>query len=381
MQTDQLRELADRFNAWLRGSALPLWWEKGADRSEGGYHELLDLDGTPPPSDRRARVQSRQSYVYCVAGSMGWDGPWREAAQHGIDYLIRRYRRDDGQFCTLVSAHGDMRDAAVKLYDQAFALLAMASVVKVLPQRGDLRDRAHALLACIEQTRAHAAGGFVETGAKRFLSNPHMHLLEAMLAWGEVEPGTVWDKTADHIAELCRRRFIDAEGGFLREVFDEAWNPAAGADGHVVEPGHQFEWAWLLSRWGKLRSRPEVLVEARRLFEHGCRGVDAARDAAVHAMDDSFAVTVPTARLWAQTERLKAALILAGPQDERLLGEAIKAAKTLWRFLETTIPGLWRDRFEPDGSFAVEPAPASSFYHIVCCIEALNGALGRHRPL
>jgi len=374
MPTDQLRQLANRFDTWLREQALPLWWQNGADRKEGGFYELLDLDGTPPDSFRRARVQGRQSYVYATAGTMGWNGPWREAAPHGLNYLIRRYRQSDGQFCTLVSATGEVLDTTTKLYDQAFALLAMASVSKVLPQRTDLKEMAHALFARIKEVRSNPAGGFAETGPKPFLSNPHMHLFEALLAWCAVEPGSLWDEEADRIAHLCRSKFIDAEGGFLREYFDAAWNPAAGEDGHVVEPGHQFEWAWLLARWSALRGVPEARQQALRLFEHGLRGIDPARDAAIHAMNDSFAVTVPTARLWAQTERIKAALILAQPGDERFTGEAIKGARTLWRYLETPVAGLWRDRFEPDGRFALEPAPASSFYHIICCIELLNAA-------
>ena len=376
MTANQLQDLAHRFNDWLRLSALPLWWDHGADLVGGGFHELLGLDGVPVPDvPRRARVQSRQSYCYALAGELGWNGPWRQAAPHGIDYLIRHYKREDGQFCTLVSARGEILDSTTLLYDQAFALLAMAAVVKVLPERTDLRDMAHTLFARIRTARQHSTGGFVESGARRFISNPHMHLLEALLAWRELEPGTSWDTYADHIVDLCRTKFIDAEGGYLREHFDADWNPAQGTLGHVVEPGHQFEWAWLLARWGKLRGEPDAIAAARRLLENGLRGVDLKRDAAVHALSDDFSVTQPSARLWAQTERIKAALILAGPGDDRLLAEALKGAVCLWRYLDTPLPGLWRDKFEPAGTFIEEPAPASSFYHIICCIACLNDAV------
>jgi mannose/cellobiose epimerase-like protein (N-acyl-D-glucosamine 2-epimerase family) len=376
MTAQQLHDCAIRFNDWLHKSALPLWWERGSDPVGGGFHELLGLDGSPVPGvTRRARVQSRQSYSYALASELGWNGPWRRAAPYGIDYLIRHYRKKDGQFCTLVSARGEILDSTTMLYDQAFALLAMAAVFKVLPERTDLRDMAHTLFAGIRTARQHSTGGFVETGERAFISNPHMHLLEALLAWGEVEPATIWDRYADHIVGLCRTKFIDAEGGFLREHFDKDWNPAPGALGHVVEPGHQFEWAWLLARWGKMRGEPDAILAARRLFENGLRGVDPKRDAAVHALTDDFSVTQPSARLWAQTERIKAALILAEPGDDRLLKEALKGAACLWRYLDTPLPGLWRDKFEPDGTFVEEPAPASSFYHIICCIACLNEAV------
>jgi mannose-1-phosphate guanylyltransferase / mannose-6-phosphate isomerase len=376
-----LHDATAQFTDWLYTRALPLWWQTGADHGQGGFHELIAEDGRAAGTFRRARVQGRQSYVFAQAGAMGWNGPWREAAPHGIAYLNKAYRQPDGQFCTLVSEHGDVLNTATMLYDQAFALMAMATIVKVMPEQSDLKAAAHALFDRIVATRKHPAGGFAETGDKPFISNPHMHLLESLLAWCEVEPDGIWGQYADHVANLARTKFIDQQGGYLREYFDAAWAPASGPDGHVVEPGHQFEWAWLLMRWGKVRGHPEVRAEARRLFAHGLKGIDSKRDAAIHAMNDRFEVTVPTARLWAQTERIKAALSLATTGEEELIGEALKGAACLWRYLDTPVKGLWWDRFEPDGHFVREPAPASSLYHIICCIACMQEAAETLRPL
>ena len=334
-----LHDFAIRFRAWLFDSALPLWWERGADRDEGGFHELLGLDGVHlPGTPRRARVQSRQSYTYALAGRMGWQGPWRQAAPHGIDYLILRYLSANGQFCTLVSSRGEVLDASTLLYDQAFALLAMAGVVQAMPERTDLRETAHVLLARVKEARTHSAGGFTETSGCRFLTNP---------------------------------------GGFLREYFDDTWQPVPGDLGHVVEPGHQFEWCWLLERWARMRNDSRAHHAAVRLYDAGVRGVDPRRDDAVEALSDDFTVTRPRARLWSQTERIKAALILseAGDGRDRLLEDAAKGAASLWRYLETPVTGLWRDKLEADDTFVEEPAPASSFYHIACCIASLQAAL------
>ena len=41
---------------WLFDVALPLWWEDGADRIQGGFHEAISLDGKPLPRPHRARV-------------------------------------------------------------------------------------------------------------------------------------------------------------------------------------------------------------------------------------------------------------------------------------------------------------------------------------
>ena len=69
---------------WLLERALPLWWEVGADRAGGGFHEAIALDGTPSPNPHRARSIARMAFCYCEAGRLGWRGPWREAARHAL---------------------------------------------------------------------------------------------------------------------------------------------------------------------------------------------------------------------------------------------------------------------------------------------------------
>jgi mannose-6-phosphate isomerase len=54
----------------------------------------------------------------------------------------------------------------------------------------------------------------------------------------------------------------------------------------------------------------------------------------------------------------------------------VQSGQALLRYLDTPVAGLWRDRMQLDGSFVDEPAPASSFYHIVCAIAELDRAIG-----
>jgi mannose-1-phosphate guanylyltransferase/mannose-6-phosphate isomerase len=79
----------------------------------------------------------------------------------------------------------------------------------------------------------------------------------------------------------------------------------------------------------------------------------------IDEMDDRLAVRSARARLWPQTERLKAALVLGADVGK---GDAVQALTGLQLYLEPT--GLWRDKQEPDRRFVEEPAPASSLYHI-----------------
>lgn len=367
--------LADRaryFDGWMRLNALPVWASLGVDE-DGGFREAVDRSGRPAGDFRRARVQGRQAYVYAVAGTAGWAGPWRSLVKRGLERFEATNRRADGLYRTRVSAEGAVLDDAASLYDQAFALFAFAAAARagIAPQM--MAERAHGLREALAVLR-NPSGGWREHGDHPYQANAHMHLLEACMAWEAIEPGGEWRAMADEIVALARRAFIDPDGGFLREFFDAGWAPAAGEDGRLVEPGHQFEWAWLLTRWGRSRGEAWALEAAVRLYDIGACGVDHQRGVAVDALNDDLSTRSDQARLWPQTERLKAALILAegdeGGRRTLLLDDARQALAGLQRYLEPS--GLWRDKMRADGGFVEEPAPASSLYHITVAWEQVR---------
>lgn len=370
----------DRLKNWLLGQAFPLWWQQGYDHARGGFHEKLDQQGQPVEANRRARVQARQVYSYAVAGRLGWDGPAQTAVKEGLRLFLERFQRPDGLVRGVVSPEGASVDDSVALYDQAFALFSMAQAAQALNDVAGYETQALAVLAAMRDLLAHPVAGFVEPAGKhRQQSNPHMHLFEACLAWEELTGNKVWTDLADSIAHMALTYFIDAKTGALREFFAADWSPAEGVDGRIVEPGHQFEWAWLLLRWGTQRHRQDAVEAGLRLIAIGeGHGVDKARNVAFNSLLDDFSPHDAAARLWPQTERIKAgclAGLLTGRADYWQI--AADGAAGLWTYLQTAVPGLWYDRMQADGSLIEEAAPASSFYHIICAIVELDQALAK----
>lgn len=364
---------------WLMTSALPTWWAFGIDHAGGGFREKLGLRCETRDDDRRVRVIARQIYSFAVAGRLGWTGRWKSAVEDGLDYFLARCVKPDGTVRKVIGADGRPVDDSFELYDQAFALFALAAAATVVEDRARVEAAAVRLRDRLVEGWKHPEAGFEEANPRKLplKANPHMHLLEACLAWSETGGDGKWMELADEIAELCLSKFLAPEG-WLREFFDGDWAPMPGLDGRLVEPGHQFEWAWLLMRWGNARSRPDALAAAKRLAELGERfGIDRKSGVAINELLDDGSVHDAGARLWPQTERIKAQLILAefsGDVAERAEHAAAAAAGCagLALYLETPTRGLWRDRLLPDGTFKEEPAPASSFYHIVCAIEELS---------
>jgi mannose-1-phosphate guanylyltransferase/mannose-6-phosphate isomerase len=372
---DTLPAAAAWYRAWLSEAALPLWAGAGVDppnlRGGGGlFQEMLGLDGRPVEAPRRARAQARQVFVFAEAARAGYGAGWLSVAQTGWGRFVAAYRRPDGLFLNRANADGTPLDPEADNYEQAFVLLAMAALQAADPGAA-FGDQAEGLLSALQDRRV-MGGGFRENGPHPYQANCHMHLFESALAWEaqtlDTGGGAVWRALSDELAGLAMNRFIDPATGAIREFFDAGWRGLEG-EGGLVEPGHQFEWAWLLDRWGHARGDEAALAAARRLFENGLRGVDPLRDVAVNALWDDFSVRDGAARLWPQTEHLKAAVVLG---DE---AQGLRAAQGLAQYLDVPARGAWRDKLLADGSFVDEAAPATSFYHLMVAIQALTAAV------
>ena len=368
---EPLADGAARFADWMRLKALPIWSSLG-QATNGAFSEVLSLDGRTMSLPRRARVQARQIFVYASAGMNGWQGPWRCIVERGLTRLYADYLRPDGLCRTMLTSDGAPMDETAYLYDQAFVLFALSAAKSAGIDDPTLESRAVALRDAL-LAAAPATGGLIEAGDQPYQSNAHMHLLEACLGWEAAGGDAGWTALADRVVDLAMTKFIDPEGGFLREFFGADWAPATGEDGRLVEPGHQFEWAWLLARVGRARGRAEVTAAARRLYAFGRRGVAERPMIALDAMNDDGTIRSRRARLWPQTEWLKASLILAETatdgERQRLMEDAASALRALWLYL--TPDGLWRDKHLPQGGFIDEPAPASSLYHIAAAFGQL----------
>jgi mannose-6-phosphate isomerase len=371
----------------LLDHAYTRWWSQGADLDRGGFYERVAQDGTGLDEPRRARVNPRQIYCYSLAEDLGWTGPAQQAVQHGLDYFLQHYRRDDRLFRGLVNVDGSVVTERAVLYDQAFALLALACAYETFSRDED-RQMARDLHDILRAQLGHHIAGFEESQPRilPLISNSHMHLLEASLEWMELDHEPLWANLAEEIVELALTCFIDPGTGFVLEFFDRDWRPAQGVEGRVVEPGHQYEWAWLLLRWSARRkdapSAGKAVDVARKLVTLAeAHGVDRTRGVVMNTMLTDKVVRDARARLWPQTERIKAACAMAElTRDPIYWAAADEGARALQKYLNTPLPGLWFDKITVEGTLIEEPAPASSFYHIVCAISEMDQALKRSAP-
>lgn len=360
-----------RIRDWLFRQALPLWAEAGID-AEGRFFERLDFDGRPITGlPRRTRVQARQVYVFAEAAALGWT-EGEAVARRALDALIRDYRRLDGPlwdglWVRATDDAGVVIDATPDLYDLAFVLFAQAAAHRALKDERAL-PLALSTLAAIEARMADPVHGGWQEALPPVLprrQNPHMHMLEALLAWQAIAPDPAFEAAARRVLDLFSSRFFDPSAAVLGEYFAADWAIAPGGAGQVVEPGHHMEWIWLLDQARRLGLDSHDR-QAEALFASALtNGLDA-QGMMVREIDRIGAVRDGGRRLWGQTEAIRT-LLLRGRTDRALsLLDAVFASH-----LATATPGLWIDSYDAEGRPQDASVPASTLYHLMTAFSAL----------
>lgn len=359
---------------WLFDKALPLWASNGMDFDSGGAHEALSFDGSPAPHDKkRLRVTARQIYCYAHASMMGWEGDADPILRHCLQTLIDTGWHEEGGFIHLYNPDGTVQDDSRDMYDQCFVLLALAWLWRS-KKWPEARDWGRKTLAFVDEQLADTDnGGYFEdlqkTSPRR--ANPHMHFLEAMLAWYDATSDVEYLDRAEKIVSLFENHFFDSETNSLTERFNDDWSAITDPNAdHSIEPGHHYEWCWLLMRYNKLRPTEGLEAKARGLYASAnAFGHHANTGTAADLASVDGAFVSNTARCWPQTEALKAAIefekvgLVSAPAFRKRMLEI------LWtHYLDGPIIGGWYDAINQNGKVTALDMPSSTFYHIYCAL-------------
>jgi mannose-6-phosphate isomerase len=357
---------------WIQDEALPFWLAEGTNEASGFFWERLDLRGAPiADAELRIRTQARQIYVFAHAALLGMvsaDDALAHA-ERGLLQLRRSAWAPDGRpgWVHRLAADGSVVDSRRDLYDQAFVLHALAWFERASGD-GGVKAWIDETVHFIDATLVSPHGGWAESDRHELprRQNPHMHAFEAFLALYETTSSIPYLARAAELFGLFRTRFFRDDEGLLREFFGPNWEIEECYGSHQLDPGHMFEWVWLLRRYARLIARP-VDDLCASLFSAGVRvGVDDSCGFVADCVDSSGRRLIESRRLWPQTEYLKALLVQheAG-RDPTLLHEAEQLTdRLLSSYLTGCVRGTWRDQFSFEGACLTDVVPASTLYHL-----------------
>ncbi|MBT1155348.1 mannose-1-phosphate guanylyltransferase/mannose-6-phosphate isomerase [Aminobacter anthyllidis] len=360
-----------RVQHWLMEETLPLWSTVGVDEQFGGFYEALGFDARPLAKPKRMRTMARQVYAFAVAKQRGWDGNADQLIDHGIRFMADKGRTDRGGWVRTLNPDGSVLDPIEDAYDHACVLLALAHAHR--SGNAEALGLATETFAFLDKhLEDERMTGFMESpdgeGVRR--SNPHMHLLEAFLAWHAVTGDRAYLRRAARIIDLFRSHFFEVDSWTLGEFFDRDWHPAAGEKGQWTEPGHHFEWASLLVDFADKSGQKDLVAFGRKLYASAvANGLNRATGLAYGAVSRQGLPLDNISRSWPQTEAIKAAVALDGTGGPDLKPEIEARVGRLFRWhIDPAPQGLWIDQIDERGRSLAKEVPASIFYHLVTAL-------------
>jgi len=373
-----------RVSEWVFERALP-HYAQHAIGPNGLAHEEFDSEGRPKDTGSlRTMVQFRQIYVLSHAALLGRCDP---SLASGLWRAIGAVAgHEHGGWVHRVSSDGRALPGSRKAYDQAFSLLACAWVYE-LTGAGEALESARRTLQFLDAHMRGESAGYLDALPARLprRQNPHMHLYEALLALYEVSGEAGFLARADELRALLESRFISPQGG-LREYFDRDLQPVAGADGRTVEPGHHFEWVWLLNQHARLEGEA-IDPLAQRLFEFATAHGLGLGGLPIEEIDIDGTPRKRSLKLWAATEQLKAWTTVSDPREPEAISAAERVVAGIFQwFLPATGAPVWHERIDERGQPATDRMPASTLYHLTLAFteylrwhDRLPRVLGRRR--
>jgi mannose-6-phosphate isomerase len=366
-------ELTDLFAAvqqHLREVIVPLWQGPGWNAELALPYEALDAEDRPlPPQRYRAMACARQLYLFSsLIGE-----PAVPTAQDRAAALFRSLQQhfhdaEHGGWFYSIDAHGAPLDKRKDLYTHAFIIFACAHywdkvreplVESVLNAALEVVAERFATDDGLYEASLDRNWSSLESGP---LQNPLMHLAEAFLATLAVREDTAVQTALGTLCDAMQRRFINSQHGVMMEK-------PLGAVDNWFEPGHQFEWFFLLESSPLLKGTP-LHASLERAFVYAEQVGVAPQTGTVSGMlDIDGTVRDGTQRIWAQAEYLRALTLRPGSQA--LLNRQVNTLQQ--RFLHN---GGWYECLDAAGIVSRRDMPSTTPYHLATCYRGLVDYFG-----
>ncbi len=344
---------------------VPLWRGPGWNAEMALPYEALDAQHQPlPPQRYRAMACARQLFLF---SSLIGDPhvPNADARAAALFRSLQRHFHDaeHGGWFYSIDPHGAPLDRRKDLYTHAFIIFACAHYwAKV--REPLVESVLNTALHVVAERFADGDGLYEAVLDQNWsslnagpLQNPLMHLAEAFLATLEAREDADTLAALDVLAEAMQRRFVDVEHGVMLE------KPLDAVD-NWSEPGHQFEWFYLLESSEHLRGTP-LHRSLTTAFAHAqAQGVDQATGAVVAMLELDGSVKDGTQRIWAQAEYLRA--LTLRPESEGLLARQLDALQQ--HFLH---PNGWNECLDGEGRISRSDMPSTTPYHLATCYIGL----------
>lgn len=386
--TEPQRRAAQRFMSCAFIDTAGLWLEHGWDAAGGHSIERLQAaDLAPAPLGyRRSMAVARQLFFFTQAWRFSGNEKCAERAHALYADLTGRFwdRTHGGWFFSLrtgVDAEAPA-DPRKDTYGHAFAIFALAEYGGIFGKAAAI-DWARRTLEIMKRHLLLPQGWLAQGAARDWSApdtaleqNPHMHLLEALLALYGVTRDPAVLQEADLPILLFMQRLRSDDGTKVLEHFDAAGRPSGGT-GRIVEPGHSYEWAGLLRDYAAASGEAQYRQIAAPLVAWAdAQGVDPQHGGIYDQLDTEGRVVSDRKRIWPLTECIKAQAMRAADTAEPAAYAALDRRLGFLTQHYLTPGGGWREFLRRDLSPDSDYLPATTPYHIATAALQVAEAYG-----
>jgi mannose/cellobiose epimerase-like protein (N-acyl-D-glucosamine 2-epimerase family) len=352
---------------------IPKWYGAFYDPALGNFFERLGKGfGPVRTGQRRLLTQCRQLATYSHASL--------EVPTFTPDLKAHFSRMKDLYFVPATGGwrfslgdEGQPKDGTYDLYTMAFVIFALAHYYRATRDE-EAKNLARTALDFMETRFAlPSLPGFAE-GLDENLKpipqirrqNPHMHVLEACLVAGSVwQDEPKFRQVADRMVDLFFRYFYDGESGTVREFFTDELTPHPDK-GHILEPGHHFEWIWLLKKHASAKEDPKRHDDVcERLLEWAnAKGWDHTYGGIYDEVEACGEVVSDAKRIWPFTEGLKANALMLDGAGRQEIKDRMDDMIRVFRRSYMQERGFWTERISRNLLPVTDFMPGTTPYHV-----------------
>jgi len=385
--TEPQRATAQRFVNHVFTDMARLWLDHGWDAA--GHHSFERLQATDlvpaPLGYRRSMAVARQLFFFTQALHVtGHDACATRAHALYADLTGRFWdRQHGGWFFSLVPGHDNRpADPRKDAYGHAFAIFALAEYGAIFG-KAEAIDRARSTLAVMKQHLLLPQGWFAQSASRDWRErdmvleqNPHMHLLEALLALHAATGDSEVLRDAGEIVLLFMQRLRADDGTKVLEHFDAAGRPN-GETGRIVEPGHSYEWAGLLLDYAAASGERQYRQIAAPLPACAdAQGFDPQYGGIYDQLDTEGRVVSDRKRIWPLTECIKLQAMRAMETADPAAFTALDRRIAFLTQHYLTPGGGWREFLRRDLAPDSDYLPATTPYHLATAALKVADAYG-----
>lgn len=365
------------------------WYGAFLDRKSNGFYERLDPAFQPlETGQRRLLTQCRQLAMYSDVSLRGMVHGFNPDLAASFSFIVRTYNLEQlsGRFRFSVDDNGTPLDNTYDLYTLAFVIFAFSHYFRATNDPEAERLAGETIEFINKSFRIASLPGFLEcldenlksTGKTR-RHESHMHLLEACLFAANTWDDNIYKDMADEIIDLFTGYFYDEKNVTIGEYYNDELSSCPDGDQVIVEPGHYYEWIWLLKKHAVLCGDDEKHdYICKPLLEwankHG-------RDHEYGGIYDELApdgsIIRDTKRLWPFTEAIKANALMLDSKgvEKQPLKDYIAVMVSVFSSYYMQGRGFWVEWLNRDMSSTTDYMPGTTPYHVYFGIMETKDAL------